>query len=375
MQDLTNEEDRLFEMAVAFLEGIGPVLARNLISYCGTAKAIFSCKKRHLEKIPGIGPERASAIVRSNALQMAEKEMLFISKNNIKSLFLSDKAYPRRLKQCDDAPVVIYYKGQAELNPGRLIAVVGTRHITTYGRDIIMSFIEELKAYEVTIVSGLAYGVDITAHKESLRLGIPTIGVTAHGLDRIYPAAHRSVAEKMMHDGGLLTEYPSGTNPDRDNFPARNRIVAGMTDATVVIESAVRGGALITAEFANDYNREVFAFPGRTGDTYSKGCNALIRNNKAVLIESAAHLAEAMNWNLDTASRSLTIQMDLFADLTPIQEKVSYCLRGTGWKHLDTIALECHEAVSLVSAALLELEFKGLVGTGPGKMFRILTEK
>jgi DNA processing protein len=279
------------------------------------------------------------------------------------------------LRQCDDAPIVLFYKGNADLNPRRSLAIVGTRRISPYGKEILQEFMDVLCSYDVTIISGLAYGVDILAHKEALRLGMPTVGVTAHGLDRLYPSIHRPVAERMLENGGILTEYPSGTTPDRDNFPARNRIVAGITDATVIIESAVKGGALITAEFANDYNREVFAFPGRINDAYSKGCNQLIKANKAMLIESAEHLIEAMNWNAAVPPSRTSKQLDIFIDLSPLQERIIRCLSGSGWKHLDEIAWESQELVGPVSATLLELEFKEIVVTGPGKVFKLFSEK
>lgn len=375
MENPAPEGDCLYELALTFLEGIGPRLARNLVSYCGSAQAVFSRRKGQLERIPGIGPERAAAIIRSKALQKAEQEVLFMRRAEITPLFYTGNRYPRRLKHCEDAPVVLFYKGTADLNPKRSLAVVGTRYMTAYGKEVLLEFMEALLDFDVTVISGLAYGVDVLAHKEALRLGMPTVGVLAHGLDRLYPAMHRTVAEKMLAQGGLLTEYPSGTIPERDNFPARNRIVAGMTDATVIIESALKGGALITAEFANDYNRDVFAFPGRTRDPFSRGCNQLIRMNKAMLIESAAQLAEAMNWNQSVAVPPTVIQADLFSGLTPLQEKVVRFLAGSGWKHLDDIAWECREAVSGIAASLLELEFKGLVVTGPGKIFRMLSEK
>jgi DNA processing protein len=375
MENSVWDDEHMFELALSFVEGIGPVLARNLVSYCGSPKAVFQTKKRQLERIPGIGSERAGMILRSDALQLAENEVRFMKRYGIQPLFFTGKDYPKRLRQCDDAPIVLFYKGNADLNPRRSLAIVGTRRISPYGKEILQEFMDVLCGYDVTIISGLAYGVDIVAHKEALRLGMPTVGVTAHGLDRLYPSIHRPVAERMLENGGILTEYPSGTTPDRDNFPARNRIVAGITDATVIIESAVKGGALITAEFANDYNREVFAFPGRINDAYSKGCNQLIKANKAMLIESAEHLIEAMNWNADVSPSRTLKQLDIFIDLSPLQERIVRCLSGSGWKHLDEIAWESKELVGPVSATLLELEFKGMVVTGPGKVFKLFSEK
>lgn len=368
-----NDQQWIYRIAMTLMDGIGPVLARQLISYCGSVEAVFRHRKRQLERVPGIGPERASIITSSGALKKAELEWQFIKQHDIQAFFYLDAGYPQRLRNCDDAPLMLFYKGTKVLNHPRSIAVVGTRHCTPEGRDLTAEFINGLKVYDVCIVSGLAYGIDIVAHKEAVRHGLPTIGVTAHGLDRLYPSVHRPVSDKMILHGGLLTEYPSGTKPDRDNFPARNRIVAGMTDATVVIESAEKGGALITADFANDYNREVFSIPGRPTDRMSKGCNLLIRQNRAMLLESPDQLAEAMNWSdAKGKENAKEEQLRLFCDLTEDEMAIVNCLRNRGPLHLDILSYEVSRPVGNVASILLGLEFKELVKCEPGKMFRLV---
>jgi DNA processing protein len=289
---------------------------------------------------------------------------------NIRPVFYLDKDYPARLKNCDDSPIMLFFKGDVDMNPRRMLSVVGTRHITTYGKEATERIIRDLKEYDPVIVSGLAYGVDIQAHKCALRYGLPTIGVVAHGLDKMYPSANAATAEKMLLNGGLLTEYISGTKPDRDNFPARNRIVAGLCDAVVVIESADRGGALITADIANSYNREVFALPGRTGDLYSHGCNMLIKQNKAVLFESAADIADVLNWNQKTKPEKRT-QMFLFEDHSPEEKTILVSLQNSDSMTLDDIALNVQIPVNRVSSILLKLEFDGLLSSFPGKVFKL----
>ncbi|MFM2206473.1 MAG: hypothetical protein RL213_448 [Bacteroidota bacterium] len=367
------QEELISLLALSFVPGIGPVTARQLITHFGSATEVFRRRRRELERIPGVGSERACAVLKSVPRVRAEEELHFLTKHSIRGLSFRSDDYPRRLRQCEDAPVIVYFKGGADLNPERSVAVVGTRRISPYGRMLVEDLVRQLAGAGVTVVSGLAYGVDIAAHRASLQSDAPTIAVVAHGLDRIYPGSHRSVALAMLERGGLLTEFPSNTRPDRDNFPARNRIVAGMTDATIVVESANRGGALITAEFANDYNRDVFAYPGRTDDEYSKGCNKLIRTNKAMLVESGEQVLEVMNWlhagnSRETVQRQLTI----FRELSPVQRRIVDFLKSAVGAHLDEIAWKCELPVSQAAVALLEMEFKGLVRPEPGKVFRLL---
>ncbi|MFM9052421.1 MAG: DNA-processing protein DprA [Bacteroidota bacterium] len=355
-------------VALSLLPGIGPVSGRQLLQHLGSAEEVFRQKRSRLERIPGIGPERAAAIASKETLLRAEKELTFVKKHEIRILPFSSTDYPRRLRECPDAPLVLYFKGKTNLQPTYMISIVGTRKMSLQGRDFLSCFIERIAPLGVTVVSGLAYGIDIHAHKECLRFGLPTIGVTAHGMSTLYPAAHRQTAEKMMDAGGLLTEYPSSTLPERDNFPARNRIVAGIADATLVVESALRGGAMITAEFANGYNRDVFAVPGRATDVYSKGCNHLIRTNKAMLIESADDLVVAMNWQ--PAGKKSNRQLPLFTELNQ-EERQLVTFMQNGPVHLDELAAMAAMPVSRTSVLLLDLEFKGIIQPAPGKMFRL----
>jgi DNA processing protein len=324
-----------------------------------------------LERIPGIGKERASMIQQKNIFERAEKEVRFIEKNGIRALYFLDKEYPSRLKQCEDSPLMVFYKGHGDLNAEKMIAIVGTRHVTPYGKETTEKLIMELAAYNVTIISGLAFGVDVHAHKQALKQNLPTLGVLAHGLDRIYPAEHKITADKMIHQGGLLSEYPSSTKPDRNNFPARNRIVAGLSDAVIIIESAEKGGALITAELANDYNREVFALPGRINDHFSKGCHRLIMQNKAHLFENAGHVAEIMGWDDVVKKTEKYIQGNLFHNLNEEELKVVQVLELNGLTAIDYLSLNTQIPIGRLSSLLLSLEFKGMLRSLPGKCYEL----
>lgn len=369
-----DDEDELLSLiSLSMLPGIGSVTARQLITHFGSACAVFRARKSVLEKIPGIGKERAEAVSDSRPRDKAERELLFLQRHGIQALSFLSSQYPRRLRQCSDAPVVLYYKGNAALNPERIAAVIGTRKMTPNGKGIVHELIRLLAACDVTVVSGLAYGVDVAAHRAALEFGVPTLAVVAHGLDRVYPSVHRSVAEQMLGNGGLITEFPIETRPERDNFPARNRIVAGMTDATIVVESAERGGALITALFANDYNRDVFAFPGRPSDEFSRGCNTLIRTNRAMLVENGEQIIEIMNWEMSRSGPTpIGMELPLLDEAPPEHREVVRYLQGKDLCHLDEIAWNCRLPVSKVSSILLELEFKGWVKAAPGKVFRIV---
>lgn len=368
--DKADDEQLIYKLALHLLPGIGPVSARNLVSYCGGVKEIFNTRRGLLEKIPSIGPERAKEIVSYKNFRKLQDEIDLIRKNNIQTLFYLDKEYPQRLKNCDDAPVLLFYKGNADLNAEKIISIVGTRHITSYGKEMTEKFIKEISEFQPLIVSGLAYGVDIQAHKSALKHDLKTVGVVAHGLDKMYPSDNAATAEKMLLNGGLLTEYIHGTKPTRDNFPARNRIVAGLTDAVIVIESATRGGALITADIANSYNRDVFALPGRVNDLYSKGCHALIRQNKAMIFENAADFADAMNWN-QKENKSPQKQMLLFEDYLPDEQLIIRALDQKNLLSIDEIALTSMIPVSKVSSILLKLEFSGILTPLPGKVFKL----
>ncbi|MCX6274475.1 MAG: DNA-processing protein DprA [Bacteroidetes bacterium] len=367
-----NEDERLkYQIALTLLPGVGPVLAKNLVSYCGSVENIFKKKKANLERIPGIGVERAAAIANHAVFDQAEKEVAFIRKHKITSLFYTDQEYPIRLKNCEDAPPLLFFKGKCDMNAERMVAIVGTRHSTAYGKEITEQLVGDLGKYNAVIVSGLAYGIDIVAHKACVKNNVPTIGVLAHGLDRIYPAEHKPTAEKMVRNGGVLTEFISKTNPDRENFPSRNRIVAGMVDAVIVVESALKGGALITADIANGYNREVFAVPGRANSTYSQGCNEYIRLNKAALAENAEHIASLMNWNTPEKSKPPK-QLNIFRELNPEEKVLIDLLKEKGKIDIDTLMIQSGLPVHKVSSTLLNLEFDGMLKALPGKMFELL---
>lgn len=361
----------LHQLALKFVPGIGDVLAKNLLSYCGSTEEIFKISRHKLLFIPGIGPKMAAAILNPICFELAEKEIKFLEKNYIEAIFYTDKNYPKRLKSCVDSPMLLFYKGNADLNRQRIISIVGTRHATSYGKQICDELIEHLKAFDVTVVSGLAYGIDICTHRACVKQSMPTVGILGHGLDRLYPAQHRSTAEKMLENGGLLTEFPSGTNPDRENFPKRNRIIAGMADATVVIEASIKGGALITAEIANSYNRDVFTFPGRIGDEFSEGCNFLVRFNKAGLLTSYADLADQLGWLAETKpmkNQQLLFPLNLSAD----EQQIFEMLKSIEQIGIDDLALRTNISVSSLAMNLLNLEIQGLVRSLPGKSYCLL---
>jgi len=358
----------LYKIGIGLIPGIGDVRAKKLIAYCGGVEAVFKEKKRLLLKIPGIGKAAVNEITSQSVLRRAEQEIEFIEKHNIAPLFYLDKEYPQRLKHCDDGPILLYYKGNADLNPPKVISIVGTRSATDYGKNICRQITAELAPYNVLIVSGLAYGIDTMAHKAALENKLNTIGVLGHGLDSIYPAANRELAKKIVTYGGLLTEFLSQTKPDRENFPQRNRIIAGMADAVIVIEAAERGGALITAEIALSYNRDVMAIPGNLNNVYSRGCNKLIKQNKAALIESAKDVIYCLGWE-DVLNKPA--QKQLFVELNAEEEIIVNILKEQTNTAIDEITYKCNFAVSKVATLLLELEFKGVVNALPGKQFQL----
>lgn len=361
------------KIALTLLPGVGPVLARNLVSYCGSVEAVFSEKKSKLVKIPGIGMFTAEAVEKQQDFSLAEKETKFVVKHKIQPLFFLDDAYPHRLKACDDAPILMYYKGNFDLNHSRMLGIVGTRRNTHYGEMMTEKIINELAGSNVGIISGMAYGIDIIAHRTALNNGLPTVGVLAHGLDQIYPPTHKPIAVKMIEEGGLLTEYMSNTRPIKENFPSRNRIVAGMIDAIIVIESAEKGGALITANIAEGFNRDVFALPGRINDEFSVGCNNLIRTNKAMLLDSAQLLLEIMNWQQSTKPKKpKAAQLAIFKELKEEELNIVNVLRTSGALPIDAISIQSKIPVSKVATTLLTLEFSGLIKAHPGKIFELI---
>lgn len=358
-------------IALTMIPGVGPVIARHLISYCDNAESIFKQPPTSLTKIPEIGPVTAAAIRKRGIQAKAEKEAEFVLKNELKPLFYTDKDYPNRLRHCNDAPMLLYFKGEFDFNACRTVGIVGTRQSTEYGRDITKQLIEGLSPYHVAIISGLAYGIDICAHRECVRQGIPTVGVMAHGHDDVYPPEHRSTAMKMLKNGGLLTEYKSRTRPEKENFPTRNRIVAGLCDAIIVVEAAVKGGALITADLAAGYNRDVFAVPGNIGLPYSEGCNSLIRENKAALITSANDIAYMMGWSEHPETGNSSVQKTMFIELTDDEQKLT-ALLSSREMFLDELVMGSRLSFSSVASVLLSLEMKGVIKALPGKRFKLL---
>jgi len=360
-----------YQIALTLIDGVGDVLAKNLVAYCGSAQQVFISKKGPLEKIPGIGTIVANNITASKiALIRAEQEIKFIEDNHISALFFTNEKYPQRLKNCNDSPILLYYKGNANLNSQKIISVVGTRTPSTYGNQITEKLIHDLKETGILVVSGLAYGIDVLAHKEALANNLNTVGVLAHGLDRTYPAVHSNYAKKMIDHGGLLTEFMSQTNPDRENFPKRNRIVAGMCDALIVVESKRQGGSLITATIANAYNKDVFAFPGKANEVLSEGCNGLIKSNRANLIESAEDLFYIMNWNEEPKIKK-SKQIPLLLNLNTEEQIIVDCFKGRIQLHIDEICSASQLPISKTSAHLLTLEFSNVVKSMPGKMYQL----
>ena len=359
----------LHRIALTMVPNIGAVHARILLDHFGTATDIFKARRGSLGKIEGVGEVRANNIVGFRDFQRAEKEISFIDKYRILPLFITDEAYPKRFLNCYDPPTMFYYRGNTDLNSSRMLAVVGTRTNTDYGKEITEQLVRELASFNIVIVSGLAFGIDAIAHKAALKHNLHTIGVVGHGLDTIYPTQHKALARDMLAQGGILTEFRSGTKPDKHNFPIRNRIVAGISDAVVLVETGIKGGSIITAEMANGYNRDVFAFPGRTIDTKSAGCNYLIKNNKAILLTDTEQLLETMGWN-DTKKKSVKVQRELFLNLTPEEKLVYELLANKESLSIDDINFQSQLSSSAVAAALLNLEFQGVVLALPGKRYR-----
>jgi len=356
----------LYPLWISMIPGIGPINARKLIAYCGSAEAVFKEKHQHLMRIPGIGEVLARTLKASKTLSAAEQEIRFCERYKIQMYYSLDDDYPFRLKQCADSPLVFYYKGSARLNPLRVVALVGTRKATAYGREACRQIVEALAPYQVLVISGLAYGIDTCSHRDALENGLETVGVLGHGLDRLYPAANKALAEKMLRQGGLLTDFPSGTKPDRENFPRRNRIIAGLSDAVIVVEGAREGGALITADIANSYSRDVFSVPGRWGDVFSEGCNHLVSNNKAALIQSPQDLIYQLGWEKAAEAPQ---QQILFQNMTEDEEALLRIVQENGEIGIDALSLASGFSLNRVSSNLLSLEMNRLLLCLPGKRY------
>lgn len=341
----------------------------------GSAVDVFRYRKELPERLPGVSPAVVAALDDAAAFSRAECELEFVEKNHLTCLTFHDEAYPSRLRDCEDAPLALFFKGNANLNKLKVVAMVGTRQASEYGKQFCADFVHDLAALcpDAMVVSGLAYGIDIHAHRAALAEHLSTVAVLAHGLDRIYPYVHRKTAVDMLANGGLLTEFMTDTNPDRYNFVSRNRIVAGMSDATVVVESAAKGGSLITAELAEGYHRDCFAVPGRVKDVVSVGCNQLIRDNKAVLIENAADFVQAMGWcDEGGEERPAAVQRSLFPELTDEESLVVAILARQGDLHINTLVVEANMPIHKMSSLLFELEMKGVIKALVGGMYHLL---
>ncbi len=361
----------LYQIALTLISGIGPVKAKNLLAYCGSAEAVFKEKQTALLRIPNIGEVTAADIasIKKEALAKAEKEVLFMEKNGIDALLFNDKKYPERLKQCEDSPIVLYTKGKMDLNAKRVISIVGTRNATSYGIGFCKELLSGVQHLQPLVSSGLAYGIDINAHRLCLGFGLQTVGVMAHGLDIVYPSLHVSTAREMESNGGLVSEFIPHTKMSPELFPMRNRIVAGMADCTVVIESDIKGGSLITAYQANSYSREVFALPGRNNDKFSAGCNDLIRKNIAAILTSPEDLIQYMNW--DKTDTPKPKQLRLLRDNTAEEQRIIELLSDNGKLQIDQLAQETLLSHAKLSGILLTLEFDGVVKSLPGKIFEL----
>lgn len=360
----------LYEIALTRLPGIGCVLAKQLISYCGSAEAVFNGNPKQFGNLPALRNRLAKISSLKEPLNEAEEELKFIESDGIQVISYKDDQYPERLKQCLDSPILLYYKGKADLNALRMVGIVGTRTASEYGIEITEKIVNGLASYGVTTISGLAYGIDVTAHKASLANQVPTLGVVAHGLDRIYPYRHRNIADQMLSKGGILTEFMSGTVPDRENFPKRNRIVAGMCDALIIVESKEKGGAMITAHIANSYHREIYAVPGRLDDENSEGCHNLINKNIAAIYTSVSRFAENMGWELKTEDSVVTGFQ--YEDLNPYEQNIAQQLLVNKVLDLDKLLSLTGITPGNMISNLLEMELKGMIKTLPGSRYRLV---
>jgi DNA processing protein len=365
-----SEENLYHTMALLRVEGVGDIMAKKLLNHFGTAENVLNAKTSQLAAIDGVGSILLKKFKDSTIFAKAKQELDFIQKNNVEVLSFQDCNYPDRLKHCIDGPVLLFAAGNINLKNRKIISIVGTRQITSYGTEFCRKLIEDLAPLDPIIVSGFAYGVDIVAHQLAMEHNLQTIGVVAHGLNQIYPKPHKKYVARMEQNGGFMTEFWSTSNPDKENFVRRNRIVAGMTEATIVIESADRGGSLITANMANDYNRDVFAVPGRTTDKYSQGCNNLIKTQKANVLTSAADLIYNLNWDIEKETKS--VQKQLFVTLDDDEQKVYDYLLKSGKELMDIIALHCDFPIYRISGLLLNMELKGVIRPLPGKMFEAI---
>ncbi len=365
------QEELLYRLALTQVPELGPVHARLLVERFGNATAVFKAKKKELSAVEGIGEVRARQVKGWNDFSQVEKELLFLEQHCIQPLFMTDAAYPQRLLHCHDAPVLLYYRGMADLNNTKIISIIGTRNHTPYGKWVTEQLVQALQPLQPLIVSGLAFGIDAIAHKASLQQQLPTVGVLAHGFDTLYPMQHKALAREMLAQGGLLSEFKKNTKPDKHNFPRRNRIVAGMADATVVIETDVKGGSMITAGLACSYNRDVFAVPGKITDTKSTGCLQLIHQNKAILFTDGEQLIDIMGWQ--EKKKIMNKQRELFTNLSANEQKIITLLKEKECLHIDELSLQSGITTSAAAAAILNLEIQQLIYALPGKQYQLIS--
>ncbi len=353
--------------ALTLIPKIGNIGARTLVSYCGGVEAVFKASKKSLLKIPRIGEKSVKSILDQAYFKRVEEELKFIQKYNIKTYFYLDAEYPARLKECHDSAVLLYAKGNFELNHRQILSIVGTRNVTTYGKKALLQIVEELAELDLVIVSGLAYGVDIFAHRLCVENQMTTLAMLGHGLDKVYPSEHRKTAHKMLQNGGLLTEFHSNARTDKENFPRRNRLIAGISDATLVIETAKKGGSIITALQAHNYNRKVLALPGSVFSQYSSGCNWLIQTQKATLVNSAEDIKKTMGWEKESKKN---VQRQLFIELKQDETHIANMFKDKEIRHIDEIHQMSHLNYSTTAAALLSLEVKGIIKSLPGNLLQ-----
>lgn len=359
--DDTNETRHI--LALSLVPGIGLKISKKIISHYGSASAFFEVAPEL--RIPGVKNNDLSKTSLTSFLLRADDELSYCAKNEIVALNYLSNDFPRRLSLCEDAPLVIYLKGEMDLNAKRVVAIVGSRKASFYGKNACDNIVKELKNWDCSLISGLAHGIDSYAHRAAQEQNIQNIGVVAHGLDKLYPSTNSNLAKAMEAYGGIVSEFPTGTNPDRENFPKRNRIIAGLSDAVIVVEAAKKGGALITADYAQGYNRDVFAVPGRISDPSSEGCNRLIKNNKAALLSSPADLAWYMQW------KKKSVQQSLFQDVSAVESNIiSSIIKGAN--HPDLMTYETGFSLSEVNSILLGLEFKGIITSLPGKKYQLI---
>lgn len=366
--------DSVYLLALTLIKGVGHVTGRSLLQYFDAPELVFTASKQRLEKVPGIASQLARYIIegREDALKRAERELLFVEKNNIRLYTFFDNDYPYRLRECADSPLTFFYKGTANLNASQIVSVVGTRKATEYGKEQVDALLRGLATQlpDLLVVSGLAYGIDVQAHLQALKYRLPTVGVMAHGLDRIYPIAHRNIAAQMLANGGLLTDFMSETEPERENFLRRNRLIAGLADATIVVESAQRGGALVTADIAVSYGREVLTFPGRVTDQFSQGCNQLIRENKAALIRSASDVMQELNWDIPSPKAIPHQTRLLFKE--SIDHPVLQLLAEKDELHVNDLATLLHLPIHKLMPLLFELEINEQLKSLPGNIYKLI---